>query len=219
MLDEQSYRPLLEQGIAELKIKLSTEQVDSLLKFQILLAKWNKTHNLTAITDPRDMMILHILDSLTVVPFIKGKRVLDVGSGGGLPGIVLAIVFPEIEFESVDAREKKIQFQTLAASQLGLSNFKATHSRIQEYKTEPFNQIISRAFSSLKNFREWTEHLIDDSSENGANDESGEWLAMKGKLLEDEIEEFGIQADKTHELKLPFAEVERHLMVYKSKAA
>lgn len=209
MSDQDNYRSLLEEGAKQLDLSLSTDQVDSLLKFQCLLEKWNNIHNLTAIKNPRDMMILHILDSLTVVPFITGKRVLDVGSGGGLPGIILAIINPEIEFISVDAREKKIQFQTLAAGQLKLSNFKSLHSRIQDYQTEPFDQIISRAFSSLKNFTEWTEHLLSDQ---------GEWLAMKGKLLEDEIEELGKTADKTHILSLPFADVERHLMIYKKQS-
>ena len=174
-------RKVLESGLASLSIEASEHQVQSLLDYLALLIKWNNTHNLTAITDSNAMVDVHLLDSLSILSFIKGPTLLDVGSGAGFPGVVIAIMRPDIHVSSIDSRGKKIQFQTLAASNLGLDNFTAIQSRVEDYKTEdPFAQVVSRAFASLNNFIAWTKHLVVDD---------GEWLAMKGQLPDTELEE------------------------------
>jgi len=195
----------LKAGITALDIDVSDEQAQRMLDFADLLIKWNKTHNLTAITQQEDVVDLHLLDSLSVLSFVTEKRILDVGSGGGFPGIVLAIMLPETEVVSVDTRGKKIQFQLLAANKLGLKNFHAKQARIEEFTDESgFSQIISRAFSSLENFTAWTDHLLQ---------ESGEWLAMKGKLHEEEVEQLVANEIEIHPLTLPNNVGERHLLL------
>jgi 16S rRNA (guanine527-N7)-methyltransferase len=202
-------RKALQSGLQAMQIQASEHQIQMMLDYLDLLIKWNKIHNLTAIKDPEEMVTLHILDSLSVLPYIKGPKVLDVGSGAGLPGIVLAIMLPNIDFVSVDTRGKKIQFQVLAAASIGLSNFKAEKNRIEMFKVEhPFDQIISRAFSSLSSFLTWTKHLI-------ANE--GEWLAMKGQKPKDEIAELGQEPDQTISLNVPNFSGERHLLVFKGQ--
>jgi len=194
----------LKAGITALDINVSDKQVQQMLDFADLLIKWNKTHNLTAITQQEDVVDLHLLDSLSVLPFATEKRILDVGSGGGFPGIVLAIMLPETEIVSVDTRGKKIQFQLLAANKLGLTNFYAKQSRIEEFIDDSgFKQIISRAFSSLENFTAWTEHLLQ---------ESGEWLAMKGRLHDDELKQLALMKVEINPLVLPNNVGERHLL-------
>lgn len=206
-------RKSLESGLESLSIDATEQQIQSLLDYLGLLVKWNNTHNLTAITDPYAMVNLHLLDSLSILEYIKGPNLLDVGSGAGFPGVVIAIMRPEIQVSSIDSRGKKIQFQTLAASTLGLENFTAIQSRVENYTTEnSFAQIVSRAFASLDNFISWSKHLI-------AND--GEWLAMKGQLPEAEIDEIkqrqSISEIEIHELKLPNFIGERHLLTFKPK--
>ena len=203
-------RDILEAGLKDLAIDASEQQIELMLKYLDLLAKWNQTHNLTSITNPKDMVTLHILDSLSVLSYITGPSLLDAGSGGGLPGLVLAIMLPEIDIVSVDARSKKIQFQTLAAAELQLENFQAVHARVEDIDAElPFDQIISRAFSSLLNFTDWTVNLI-------APD--GQWLAMKGRLPNEELvklqEERGRKPVAIEKLKVPNFNGERHLIIF-----
>ncbi len=206
-------RKNLESGLESLSIDATEQQIQSMLDYLGLLVKWNNTHNLTAITDPYAMVNLHLLDSLSILKYIKGPSLLDVGSGAGFPGVVIAIMRPDIQVSSIDSRGKKIQFQTLAASTLGLENFTAIQSRVENYTTEnPFAQIVSRAFASLDNFISWSKHLIADD---------GEWLGMKGQLPEAEIDEIkqrqSISKIEIHELELPNFIGERHLLTFKPK--
>lgn len=202
---------LLRSGLAQLAIQASEDQIQAIEQYLELLFKWNKTHNLTAINSLQQAIELHVLDSLSVLPYITGPRILDVGSGGGLPGMLLAILKPQCEFVSVDARDKKIQFQSLAAGQLGLENFTAVHSRVEAFSdTELFDQIIARAFSSLANFTSLTQHLL-------ARD--GEWLAMKGQYPEEELADMDPQIVKlvqTTELQIPGNNATRHLLHLKN---
>lgn len=203
-------RKILEAGLQNMLIDASTEQVGQLMQYLELLVKWNKTHNLTSITDPTDMVTLHILDSLSVLPYITGPSLLDAGSGGGLPGLILAIMLPDVDIVSVDTRGKKIQFQTLVSAELGLENFQAVHARVEEIDAEqPFDQIISRAFSSLLNFTDWTVNLI-------APD--GHWLAMKGRLPSEELDEIKQERGRIpvaiEELTVPNFNGERHLIIF-----
>ena len=205
----QEIESMLRAGISQLNIDYDDQKINKLCEYLQLLSKWNATHNLTAIDDdPKEMITLHLHDSISILHAIKGSRVLDVGSGAGLPGIIIAIFFPDIQVFSIDTRGKKIQFQTLAASSIELDNFQPIQDRIEQYQTdELFDQIVSRAFSNLNNFIAWSKHLI-------KND--GEWLAMKGQLPTTEIEDLeihqGMQAQKIEKLNVPNLEADRHLI-------
>ena len=204
----QVLEPMLRDGISQLNIDYDDQQINKLWDYLQLLSKWNATHNLTAIDDPKEMITLHLHDSISILHAIKGPRVLDVGSGAGLPGIIISIFFPDIQVFSIDTRGKKIQFQTLAASTLELDNFHPIQHRIEQYQTDEFfDQIVSRAFSNLNNFIAWSKHLLNDD---------GEWLAMKGQMPTTEIEDLeihqGLQAQKIEKLNVPNLEADRHLI-------
>jgi 16S rRNA (guanine527-N7)-methyltransferase len=170
----------LRRGRVELGVNLSSEADDKLLEFIALLAKWNTAYNLTAIRDPENMVSKHLLDSLSVLPFLKGFRIVDVGTGAGLPGIPLALACPERHFVLLDSHAKKTRFVTHAAAALGLRNVEVMQSRAEHYRpAELFATVISRAFASLGEFMQLAGHL-------GAP-EAG-FLAMKGQLPADELQ-------------------------------
>jgi 16S rRNA (guanine527-N7)-methyltransferase len=163
---------LLARGLAELDLHLTGAQQAALLGYIGLLAKWNRAYNLTAIRDPAVMVPRHLLDSLTVLPLLCGDRVLDVGTGAGLPGIPLAIARPDVRFTLLDANGKKIRFVRQAVLDLGLTNVTPVQSRVESYQAaEPFSCIVSRAFASLADMLGATGHLL--AAE-------GCWVAMKG---------------------------------------
>ena len=186
-------RQYLLEGSKELGLNLSTEQEQSLLLYMQQLKRWNKTYNLTAIKDDEQMLSHHILDSLAVVAPLRHKfshktaiTILDVGSGGGLPGVVLAIMNPDWQVKCVDAVEKKTRFITLSSGVLGLKNLSGKHSRIEELVIEPVDLVISRAFASLADFANWAGHHV-------AQD--GHLIAMKGHYIESEVEELSTHSD------------------------
>jgi len=180
---------VLKSGAAELGLSLSEAQVEQLLGYLTLIQKWNKVYNLTAVRDPQEMLTHHLLDSLTAVaPLLRHThgepaKVLDVGSGGGLPGIVLAICRPELDVSCVDTVGKKAAFIQQVAASLKLPNLHGIHARV-ETLTGPFDVICSRAFASLPDFVTWSR---------GALAEQGVWMAMKGKHPQAEID--GLPAD------------------------
>ncbi|MFG0720243.1 16S rRNA (guanine(527)-N(7))-methyltransferase RsmG [Pseudomonas sp. GLN_6] len=199
----------LSQGALELGVELSAQQHEQLLAYLALLIKWNKAYNLTAVRDPNEMVSRHLLDSLSVVPFVTeaGDNWLDVGSGGGMPGIPLAILFPERQFTLLDSNGKKTRFLTQVKLELKLANLQVIHSRVEEFRPEqPFSGICSRAFSSLEDFSNWTRHLGDGNTQ---------WLAMKGVHPDDELQalpaDFRLTA--THVLKVPGCQGQRHLLI------
>lgn len=199
----------LSQGALELGVALSAQQHEQLLAYLALLIKWNKAYNLTAVRDPNEMVSRHLLDSLSVVPFVAeaGDNWLDVGSGGGMPGIPLAILFPERQFTLLDSNGKKTRFLTQVKLELKLANLQVIHSRVEEFQPEvPFAGICSRAFSSLEDFSNWTRHLGDGTTQ---------WLAMKGVHPDDELQalpaDFRLTA--THVLKVPGCQGQRHLLI------
>ena len=173
----------LAEGATALGLNLSTAQHAQLLAYLDLLAKWNKVYNLTAVRDPAEMLTHHLLDSLAVIaPLVRhtqggAARVLDVGSGGGLPGVVIAICCPEMSVACVDAVAKKAAFVQQAAGVLGLSNLRGVHARVESI-TEPYDVITSRAFATLADFTQWSA---------GSLGEDGVWMALKGKHPTDEI--------------------------------
>jgi len=169
----------IKQGLDALDVSYGDEAIEKLVSYMELLAEWNKTHNLTAVDELEQMLSIHIFDSASIKPYMKGASLLDVGSGAGLPGMILAILSPALEVTSVEARSKKAQFQMFAANKLRLKNFTVENVRIEEYEPkERFPMIISRAFSSLEDFVNGSKQTLAPN---------GRWLAMKGVVPRDEL--------------------------------
>ena len=197
----------LAHGIAALQLALSPAQCTKLLGYVQLLVKWNQVYNLTAIRNPRDMITRHILDSLAVIPFIKGPRVLDVGTGAGLPGIPLAIALPELEFVLLDSVAKKTRFVVQAGSELGLSNVVVKTQRVEKnHSLGLFDTVISRAFSSIAEFVTMAGPLC---RRNG-----GVMLAMKGRYPQEELSALppGYILKDVARLAVPELNEERHVV-------
>ena len=202
----------LSGGLDQLGINLPESAIEQLIAFETLLLKWNRTYNLTAIRDPGDVRIQHILDSLSILPWITQGKLLDVGSGGGLPGIPLAICKPELQVTLVDAVQKKVSFLQQAAIELGLKNITPTHARVETLSALTFDIITSRAFAEIAQFIELTRHLIAPA---------GRWYAMKGLIPHAEIAALpsDIEVEHIHPLAVPGLEAERHLLVLKVRDA
>lgn len=199
----------LARGARELGVELSDRQQEQLLAYLALLIKWNKAYNLTAVRDPDEMVSRHLLDSLSVVPQVAeaGDNWLDVGSGGGMPGIPLAILFPGRRFTLLDSNGKKTRFLTQVKLELQLQNLEVVHSRVEAFTpAQPFSGICSRAFSSLADFANWTRHLGDGETR---------WLAMKGVQPDDELQALpnDFRLERTYELKVPGCQGQRHLLI------
>lgn len=201
---------LLADGIAEMGLAVSAEVQQKLLAYLALLHKWNKVYNLTAVRDPETMVTLHLLDSLSVLPHIKVKNLLDVGSGGGLPGIVLAICLPNLQVTTIDTVQKKVIFMRQVKGELGLHNLQVVHGRVESYQSsEKFEVIISRAFSELVLFVNLSKHLLA---------QNGRWLAMKGRLPRGELEtvalkSLDVKVNRTISLTVAGLDAERHLLI------
>ena len=207
----------LKSGAAELGLQLSDAQLEQLLGYLALIQKWNKVYNLTAVRDPQEMLTHHLLDSLTAVsPLVRHTqgqpaKVLDVGSGGGLPGIVLAICRPELDVSCVDTVGKKTAFIQQVAATLKLPNLRGIHARV-ETLTGPFEVICCRAFASLPDFVNWSR---------GALAEQGVWMAMKAKHPQAEIDALptDVQVFHVEPLAVPGLDVERCMVWMRPAAA
>lgn len=202
----------LSTGARQLGIELSETQHSQLLAYLALLIKWNKAYNLTAVRNPDEMVSRHLLDSLSVIPFIEDGRWLDVGSGGGMPGIPLAIMYPQMSVSLLDSNGKKTRFQTQVKLELKLENLQVIHSRAEAYQPEvPFTGIISRAFSSLEDFTGWTRHMGDTDTR---------WLAMKGLHPADELVALpaDFYLDSAQALTVPGCQGQRHLLILRRTA-
>lgn len=202
----------LAAGVAALGFTLPDSAEEKLAAYLALLEKWNRVYNLTAVRDAERMVSHHLLDSLAVVPFFQGGgsdliRVLDVGSGGGLPGIPLAIARPEVQVTLIDSIAKKTAFLLQAKAELGLANVQVVTGRVEDYRpAAKFDVITSRAFSDLKAFVDLTRHLLV---------QGGCWLAMKGVLPHEEIVLLPdwVKVSANHALVVPGLEASRHLIV------
>lgn len=206
----------LRSGAQVLGLSLSDEQIQRLLDYMALIQKWNKVYNLTALRDPVDMLTHHLLDSLTAIAPLarhtQGQpiKVLDVGSGGGLPGVVLAICMPELNVSCVDTVAKKAAFVQQVAVSLKLPNLRGIHARVESL-TDPYDVICSRAFASLPDFVTWSRTALA---------EGGVWMAMKGKHPKDEIDALpaGVKVFHVEPLAVPGLDVERCMVWMKPQA-
>jgi 16S rRNA (guanine527-N7)-methyltransferase len=190
-------------------INLSEQQLILLIQYVELLNKWNKAYNLTSIRDPQEMLIKHILDSLVIGEKLVGKHFIDVGTGPGLPGIPLAILFPERHFVLLDSLGKRITFLRQVIYQLKLTNVNPVQSRVENYHPEqPFDGVLSRAFASLTDMVTWCNHLID---------KKGRFYALKGQFPQDEIAQLpdNVNIEASYQLVVPELTGERHLIVLK----
>jgi 16S rRNA (guanine527-N7)-methyltransferase len=191
-------------------LKLSEQQIKHLIQYVELLIKWNKAYNLTSVRDPQEMLVKHILDSLMVGEHLKGQTFIDVGTGPGLPGIPLAILYPERQFVLLDSLGKRITFLRQVVFQLKLTNVTPVLSRVEKYQPEiPFDGVLSRAFSSLNDMVSWCHHLIAT--------EQGRFYALKGQYPNDEIESLpeNILLTNSYKINVPELIGERHLIELK----
>ena len=196
------------QGLDALQLSLSDAQVSQLLDYLELLQKWNRVYNLTAVRDPQEMLTHHLLDSLAAVPPLQrhvqqqgSKTLLDVGSGGGLPGVVFAICVPELQVSCVDTVGKKAAFIQQAAPGLRLANLRGIHARVEQL-TDVYDVVSSRAFATLKDFTDWSQQALAPE---------GVWLAMKGKEPLDEMAELSSSVEVFHveQLTVPMLDAQR----------
>ena len=201
-----SVAPRLDQGLTQLGIAVDEHQRQQLLG---LLA--NRAYNLTAVRDVDDMVSRHVLDSAAVLPYVLGPKLLDVGAGPGLPGIVLAILAPHLDVTLLDSNGKKVRFQRQAVMELGLENVTPVQARVEQFEAAAFDQVISRAFASLVDFVTLTRQLPSAD---------GQWLAMKGPGADDELRDLpaGICLHQRHLLEVPFEAAQRQLLVLNVKA-
>jgi 16S rRNA (guanine527-N7)-methyltransferase len=195
--------------LVKISIILSDHQKQQLISYVEMLNKWNKAYNLTSVRDPNEMIVKHILDSLVVAPHLEGDNYIDVGTGPGLPGVVLAIAHPDKHFVLLDSLGKRIRFLNQVKLNLKLTNITPVQSRVEKYIPEiPFDGVLSRAFASLKDMVDWCQHLVDHS---------GCFIALKGQFPEQEIEQLPasiVYQDKVV-LTVPELDAERHLIILK----
>jgi 16S rRNA (guanine527-N7)-methyltransferase len=205
----------LREGAAKLGLTLSDRQCERLLAYGALILKWNKVYNLTALRDPATVLTHHLLDSLSVIEPLKREwpgrvKLLDVGAGAGLPGVVIAILREDIEVSCLDAVAKKVAFVQQVAAELGLPNLRGVHARVESLAGS-YEVVSSRAFASLPDFFKGSMHLLAPG---------GRWLAMKGKVPADELAELppGIDVFHVEQLQVPGLDAER-CIVWARKAA
>lgn len=196
----------LKQACEQISLPVSSTQQQQLLQFLQLLYKWNKAYNLTSVRDPMDMLYVHILDSIAVAPHLEKQRYIDVGTGPGLPGIPLAIMFPEKSFVLLDSLGKRIRFIKQVAYELAITNIEPVQSRVEEFEPdEKFDGVLSRAFASINDMLQGCQHLTQ---------ESGGFLALKGQYPDTELNTLNpafkvISSDK---IDVPGLDAERHLI-------
>jgi 16S rRNA (guanine527-N7)-methyltransferase len=205
--DRNALSQVLAEGIADMQLEVSAEQQGRLMDYLALMFKWNSVYNLTSLRDPMQMVTHHLLDSLAAVPAFAGaNNVLDVGSGGGLPGIVLAIVRPDMKVSMIDTVHKKTAFLTQVKAELGLANVTVYTMRVEQLQvSDKFDVITSRAFADLSDFVNWSSHLLADG---------GRFIALKGVAPQEEQQRLPAewQVAKVEPLQVPRLGAERHLV-------
>ncbi|MEJ1355990.1 MAG: 16S rRNA (guanine(527)-N(7))-methyltransferase RsmG [Candidatus Sedimenticola sp. (ex Thyasira tokunagai)] len=204
---EKLWQGQLTDGLKVMGIELSEEQHQKLLNYLALLVKWNRAFNLTAIRDPKEMVSRQLLDALSILHLVKGSRVLDVGTGPGLPGIPLAIALPDVWFTLLDSNGKKTRFVQQSIGTLGLRNIEVIQARVEAFQPQQgYDTITSRAFASLPKMVQLTSHLLADG---------GQYLAMKGIDPIEELDQLGLEEMKVERITLfvPETTGERHAVV------
>ena len=202
-------RDLLVEGLHRMSLNLSNQMIDQLMAYLNLIEKWNRVYNLTAIRERDEMIKLHFLDSLSILNHLEMEHVLDVGSGAGFPGIVLAITKPELKVTVMDSVNKKTTFMQQVKSELSLTNLNVVNARVEDYQpTILFDGVITRAFSSIQNMLLMTQHAL---QKNGA------WLAMKSKDVKEELEALDQNQYTLISLEVPFINAERYLVKIKKE--
>jgi 16S rRNA (guanine527-N7)-methyltransferase len=204
---ESQLADILEAGMQNMGVDYTSLQRDQLLAYLELLISWNKAYNLTAIRDPAQMIALHLLDSLTVLPHVTGEHLIDVGTGAGLPGIPLAIMYPDKQFTLLDSNGKKTRFLFQVRCHLGLTNVVEIQSRVEQHQPRKcYDAVLSRAFTSIADMVDKCHHLLAAQ---------GVFLAMKGKFPQSELSEVAkdYKVETSHTLQVPGVEGERHLIV------
>lgn len=207
ILNLEDCRQRLLAGLDAMGLDSSDSQQQQWLDYLSLLLKWNKAYNLTAVKDPLEMVSRHLLDSLSLTPFLPYRRLIDVGTGPGLPGIPLAIFFPEKSFTLLDSNGKRTRFLQQVKLQLGLDNVEILHCRTEQHRPEvPYEGVLSRAFASITDMLDWTGHLCAPE---------GRFLAMKGQYPQAEIDQLaeGYRVEKIEILQVPGSDAERHLVI------
>lgn len=205
MADRDPLRQRLSAGLAELQIELPSAAVERLLDYVDLLARWNATYNLSAVRDPAEMVTRHLLDSLALMPLVRGETVADLGSGAGLPGIPLAIAMPHLKVTLIDSNGKKTRFLRAAVRELALTNVSVIEKRVEDIGGQ-FDCVTARAFASLADMLGWGASLL-------APD--GVWLAMKGRYPDDELAALppGLVVDAVLPLRVPGLDAARHAVI------
>ncbi|GGW96479.1 16S rRNA (guanine(527)-N(7))-methyltransferase RsmG [Alteromonas halophila] len=202
---------ILDAGCKNLGVQLHDEQRSALVGYVLLMDKWNKAYNLTSVRDPQQMMVRHVLDSLSVAPHLRASQVIDVGTGPGLPGIPLAIMQPGTHFTLLDSLGKRVRFLKQCAYELQLENVTPIQSRVEAHTPDtPYDVVLSRAFASLKDMLHWCAHLVDSK---------GQFLALKGQFPQSELDEVSnhFHIDDIINVDVPDQDGDRHL-VFISKA-
>lgn len=197
---------LLSEGLE--KLSLDSGLADKLIEYVSMLDKWNKTYNLTAIRDPEQMVILHVIDSASVYRYLNGKTILDVGTGGGIPGIIFALLNPQLDVTLLDVSQKKTRFLRFVKRQLNIQNVTVVCERVENFHPKiTYDVVISRAFSEVGNFLRLSGHLCSSA---------GSMFAMKGPRIESENKsvEMGFKLDQDIHVDVPFLDATRRLLIF-----
>lgn len=197
----------LQQLVKQTSLQLSPLQLQQCIAYVQLLHKWNSAYNLTSVRDPQEMLVKHVMDSLVIAPYLQGKRFIDVGTGPGLPGVLLAIYYPDKAFTLLDSLGKRIRFLNQVKLQLALQNITPLQSRVEDHQPEiGYDGVISRAFASLSDMINWCQHLPA---------KQGRFYAMKGAAVQEEISVLPdtVQVQSLHTLTVPELEAQRYLVI------
>ncbi len=200
---------LLADGVAEIGIEVDDQHKRSMLGYLSLLKRWNRVYNLTTVNNDKDFVTRHLLDSLSVVPYLKGKKIIDIGTGAGLPGIPVALACPDLEVTLLDSNAKRCRFLRQVQAQLKLQNIKIVQQRAEKFHPdEKFDSLLSRAFSRLSSYIACSGHLLEDD---------GRLLAMKGQWPGEEPEKIaaGFRIENVIKLNVPGLAEQRHLVICK----
>jgi 16S rRNA (guanine527-N7)-methyltransferase len=201
----------LKNSLKKCELSVTEDQQLQLIRYVLMMHKWNKAYNLTSVRDPKKMVVKHIIDSIVVAPFLDDIYYIDVGTGPGLPGIPLAIMCPDKQFILLDSLGKRVRFMKQVAYELKIENIEPVQSRVEDYVPDvKIDGVLSRAFASLKDMLHWCQHLVDSD---------GVFIALKGQLTTAELDELPLEFTllETVKLDVPDLEGERHIIKIKKQ--